>query len=298
MKHSIIDLIGNTPMLELKNTNIYLKVEGFNPTGSIKDRAAKQMILDAQNAGKLFPNSIIIEPTSGNTGIGLAAIGRALGYKVILTMPETMSLERRKILKYYGAEVVLTKGELGMEGAVLKARELAMTLPNTFMPSQFENESNPKAHYLTTGPEIWRDMEGKIDILITGVGTGGTLSGTGKYLKEKNPEIKVIAVEPMESPLLSKGSAGIHKIEGIGANFIPKILDRSLIDEVICVSSEDAISTAKKLAVESGIFAGISSGAALFAAKSLKSRKEYQNKRIVVILPDSADRYLSTDLFK
>ncbi|MDE6656397.1 MAG: cysteine synthase A [Anaeroplasmataceae bacterium] len=294
MKESILDMIGNTPILHIKNTNIYAKLECFNPTGSIKDRAARQMIIEAIKEGSLKPDSIIIEPTSGNTGIGLAAIGSALGYKVILTMPETMSEERRKLLKAYGATLVLTEGSKGMKGSIQKAKELAGEYPNAFIPSQFDNPNNPKAHYISTGPEIWQDMKGQIDILVAGIGTGGTLTGAGKFLKENNPNIKIVGVEPAASPILTKGYSGPHKIQGIGAGFIPSVLDSSFLDEVISVTDEEALDSSRDFVKSMGIFVGISSGAALFAARKLASR--YPDKKIVAIFPDSGDRYLSTEL--
>lgn len=296
MKESILELIGNTPMYHLKDTNIYVKLEYFNPTGSVKDRAAKQMIIDAQKKGLLKPGATIIEPTSGNTGIALAAIGQALEYKVILVMPETMSEERRKLMQGYGAQVILTEGNKGMAGSIEKAEELFRNTPNSFVPSQFENLSNPKAHYISTGPEIWKQMEEKIDIIVSGIGTGGTIMGAGQFLKEKNPQVLLVGVEPADSPVLTKGYAGKHGIQGIGAGFIPKILDVSILDEVIPVTLEDAISCARSFLKTEGIFVGISSGATLFAAKQLSNR--YKNKRIVAILPDSGDRYLSTKLME
>lgn len=296
MIKSILDLVGNTPMLHIQNTNLYAKLECFNPTGSIKDRAVKQMLLGAIENGTLKKNSILIEPTSGNTGIGLAAIGTFLGYKVILTMPETMSIERRKFLKVYGAEIVLTEGLKGMKGAIEKAIDLAQECPNAFILGQFENPDNLRAHYLTTGPEIWKQMDGQIDILVAGIGTGGTIMGTGKYLKEKNPNLKIIGVEPATSPILSKGYSGIHHIEGIGAGFIPSLLDISFIDEIITVSDEEAIAASQNFVHQEGIFVGISSGAALHAAKQISMK--YPDHKIVVILPDSGDRYFSTALVK
>lgn len=300
------ELVGKTPLLNLKKyakkhdlrAEILAKLEYFNPSGSVKDRVAKAMIEDAEAKGLLTHDSVIIEPTSGNTGIGLAAIGAAKGYKVILTMPETMSVERRNIIKAYGAEIVLTEGAKGMKGAIAKAEELAKTLPNAFIAGQFVNPANPKAHYLTTGPEIWNDTDGKVDILVAGVGTGGTLSGTGKYLKEKNPNIKVIAVEPETSPVLSKGVSGSHKIQGIGAGFVPDTLDTSVYDEIITVNNEVCFSTAKELGVTEGVLVGISSGAALWAATEVAKRAENAGKNIVVILPDGGDRYFSTPLFQ
>lgn len=300
------ELVGKTPLLNLKKyakkhdlrAEILAKLEYFNPSGSVKDRVAKAMIEDAEAKGLLTHDSVIIEPTSGNTGIGLAAIGAAKGYKVILTMPETMSVERRNIIKAYGAEIVLTEGAKGMKGAIAKAEELAKTLPNAFIAGQFVNPANPRAHYLTTGPEIWNDTDGKVDILVAGVGTGGTLSGTGKYLKEKNPNLKVIAVEPETSPVLSKGVSGSHKIQGIGAGFVPDTLDTSVYDEIITVNNEVCFSTAKELGVTEGVLVGISSGAALWAATEVAKRAENAGKNIVVILPDGGDRYFSTPLFQ
>lgn len=300
------ELVGKTPLLNLKKyakkhdlrAEILAKLEYFNPSGSVKDRVAKAMIEDAEAKGLLTHDSVIIEPTSGNTGIGLAAIGAAKGYKVILTMPETMSVERRNIIKAYGAEIVLTEGAKGMKGAIAKAEELAKTLPNAFIAGQFVNPANPRAHYLTTGPEIWNDTDGKVDILVAGVGTGGTLSGTGKYLKEKNLNIKVIAVEPETSPVLSKGVSGSHKIQGIGAGFVPDTLDTSVYDEIITVNNEVCFSTAKELGVTEGVLVGISSGAALWAATEVAKRAENAGKNIVVILPDGGDRYFSTPLFQ
>lgn len=300
------ELVGKTPLLNLKKyakkhdlrAEILAKLEYFNPSGSVKDRVAKAMIEDAEAKGLLTHDSVIIEPTSGNTGIGLAAIGAAKGYKVILTMPETMSVERRNIIKAYGAEIVLTEGAKGMKGAIAKAEELAKTLPNAFIAGQFVNPANPRAHYFTTGPEIWNDTDGKVDILVAGVGTGGTLSGTGKYLKEKNPNLKVIAVEPETSPVLSKGVSGPHKIQGIGAGFVPDTLDTSVYDEIITVNNEVCFSTAKELGVTEGVLVGISSGAALWAATEVAKRAENAGKNIVVILPDGGDRYFSTPLFQ
>lgn len=300
------ELVGKTPLLNLKKyakkhdlrAEILAKLEYFNPSGSVKDRVAKAMIEDAEAKGLLTHDSVIIEPTSGNTGIGLAAIGAAKGYKVILTMPETMSVERRNIIKAYGAEIVLTEGAKGMKGAIAKAEELAKTLPNAFIAGQFVNPANPRAHYLTTGPEIWNDTDGKVDILVAGVGTGGTLSGTGKYLKEKIPDLKVIAVEPETSPVLSKGVSGSHKIQGIGAGFVPDTLDTSVYDEIITVNNEVCFSTAKELGVTEGVLVGISSGAALWAATEVAKRAENAGKNIVVILPDGGDRYFSTPLFQ
>lgn len=294
MNKTILDLIGNTPILQIQNSNIYVKLECFNPTGSIKDRAAKQMILAAIQEGKLKTGSIIIEPTSGNTGIGLAAIGRALGYKVLLTMPDSMSEERRKLLRAYGAELILTDGKKGMRLAIEKAHALARDLPNAFLPSQFENTQNVLAHYKTTGPELWEQLEGKIDVLVAGIGSGGTITGTGKYLKEKNPKLRIVGVEPATSPVLTQGKAGMHHIEGIGAGFIPKILDTALLDEIITVTDQEALDSTKEFIRREGILVGISSGAALFAAKQLEKR--YPNKKIVAILPDAGNRYLSKGL--
>ncbi len=299
------ELIGNTPILELAhveknlnlNANILAKVEYFNPTGSVKDRIAKAMIEDAEKSGKLKSGSTIIEPTSGNTGIGIASVGTAKGYKVIIVMPETMSVERRQLIKAYGAEIVLTEGAKGMKGAIEKADALAIETGGVVM-GQFVNPANPKAHYDTTGPEIWNDTDGTVDIVVAGVGTGGTISGTGKYLKEKNSNVKIVAVEPESSPVLSKGVAGAHKIQGIGAGFVPETTDLSVIDEIITVSNEDAFATGKLIGKMEGILTGISAGAALFAAISLAKRKENFGKNIVVILPDSGDRYLSTPLFQ
>ncbi|MBO4941656.1 MAG: cysteine synthase A [Clostridia bacterium] len=302
---SVSDLIGTTPLLCLSrykdktglSTTILAKLEYFNPAGSSKDRIAKKMIEDAEEKGLLKPDSVIIEPTSGNTGIGLAAISASKGYKTIFTMPETMSIERQNLLKAYGAEIVLTDGKLGMSGAIQKATELAENTKNSFIPSQFENPSNPKAHYLSTGPEIWKDTDGKVDIFVAGVGTGGTISGTGKYLKEQNPDIKVVAVEPAGSPVLSKGTSGPHGLQGIGAGFVPKALDTSVIDEIITVTEDDAYQSSRLLAKAEGILVGISSGAALFAASEIAKRPENKGKTIVVLLPDTGERYMSTALF-
>lgn len=302
---NFLELIGNTPLLEVKNiekhlnleAKILVKLEYLNPAGSVKDRAARAMIEEAESCGLLKPGAVIIEPTSGNTGIGLAAISAVKGYRVILTMPDTMSVERRNILKAYGAEIILTEGAKGMNGAISKAEELAKEIPNSFIPGQFDNPANAKAHRETTGPEIWRDTDGKLDILIAGVGTGGTLTGTGGYLKEKNPEIKIVALEPMDSPVLSGGSAGAHKIQGIGAGFVPSVLDTQIYDEVYKADHEDAFWAAKLLAKKEGILVGISSGAALKGAIDLAKRPENKGKTIVAILPDSGDRYYSTPLF-
>ena len=302
--HSITDLIGSTPLLRLygpeENTNsatIYGKMECFNPAGSVKDRVAFAMIENAEKRGLLQKGAVIIEPTSGNTGIGLAAIAAAKGYRAILTMPETMSVERRNILKAYGAEIVLTEGSKGMKGAIAKAEELAKEIEGSFIPGQFDNPANPKVHYETTGPEIWRDTDGKVDAFVAGVGTGGTVTGTGKYLKEQNPAIKVVAVEPASSPVLSEGKAGAHKIQGIGAGFVPKVLDTAVYDEIITVENDDAFATSKELTKNEGILTGISSGAALYAALELAKRPEFEGKTIVALLPDSGDRYYSTPLF-
>ncbi len=302
---SVSELIGSTPLLCLSrykkktghSTTILAKLEYFNPAGSAKDRIAKKMIEDAEEVSLLKPDSVIIEPTSGNTGIGLAAVAASKGYKTIFTMPETMSIERQNLLKAYGAEIVLTDGKLGMSGAIQKAAELAEKTENSFIPSQFENPSNPKAHYLTTGPEIWNDTDGKIGIFVAGVGTGGTISGTGKYLKEQNPDIKVVAVEPAGSPVLSEGKSGPHGLQGIGAGFVPKALDTSVIDEIVTVAEADAYGASRTLAKTEGILVGISSGAALFAATEIANRPENKDKTIVVLLPDTGERYMSTSLF-
>ncbi len=301
----ITDLIGNTPLLALTNlkakeslkADIVAKLEYFNPAGSVKDRIAKSMIDDAEAKGLLKPGSVIVEPTSGNTGIGLASVAASRGYKVILTMPETMSVERRNLLKAYGAELVLTEGAKGMKGAIAKAEELVKETPGAFMPSQFENPANPEVHFKTTGPEIWADTDGKVDILVSGVGTGGTISGAGKFLKSKNPAIKVVAVEPADSPVLSQGKSGPHKIQGIGAGFVPNTLDTTVYDEIIPVANEDAFLTGRAIAFTEGVLVGISSGAALWAAIQLAKRPENEGKTIVAILPDTGERYLSTPLF-
>ena len=303
--NSVLDLVGGTPIMELHNYmknfdingRILAKLEYFNPAGSAKDRVAKQMITDAEASGKLKKGSTIIEPTSGNTGIGLASAAASLGYKCVLVMPDSMSVERINLLKAYGAEVVLSEGAKGMAGAVEKADELAKNIPGSFIAGQFENPSNPKAHYLTTGPEIWADTDGKIDIFVATVGTGGTLTGTAKYLKEKNPDIKIIAVEPASSPLLSAGKAGPHKIQGIGANFVPEILDTALYDEVLTVTDDDAYKAANAIAKLEGILVGISSGAAVSAAAQIGKRPENAGKNIVTVLPDSGDRYMSSGVF-
>lgn len=302
----VAELVGNTPLLEAvnieKKENLYgtilLKLEYLNPAGSVKDRAAKFMIEEAEKNGQLKEGSVIIEPTSGNTGIGLASIATVKGYKLILTMPETMSVERRNILKAYGAEIVLTEGAKGMSGAIEKAQELANEIPNSFIPSQFDNPANPYAHRVTTAPEIWDDTNGSIDYFVAGVGTGGTITGIGEYLKEKNPNIKIVAVEPLSSPVISKGEAGAHKIQGIGAGFIPKNLNKDILDEVITVSDDEAFSTAKLLAKCEGILVGISSGASLNVAIEIAKRPESKGKTIVALLPDSGDRYYSTPLFQ
>ncbi|MDE7234612.1 MAG: cysteine synthase A [Ruminiclostridium sp.] len=302
---SITELIGGTPLLELVNiekkealeAKILAKLELFNPGGSVKDRVAAAMIDDAEKRGVLKKNSVIIEPTSGNTGIGLASIAAAKGYRIIIVMPETMSIERQKLMKMYGAELVLTEGAKGMKGAIAKAEELAASIPDSFIPSQFSNPANPAAHEKTTGPEIWNDTDGTVDIFVAGVGTGGTVSGVGHYLKSKNPAVKVIAVEPAASPVLTKGTAGPHKIQGIGAGFVPKTLDQKIYDEVITVENEDAFTAGREIARTEGVTVGISAGAALFAAIQLAKRPENKGKKIVVLLPDTGERYISTDLF-
>ena len=301
----ITDLIGGTPLLELTNyekanelnAKIYAKLEYFNPAGSVKDRIAKAMLDDAEEKGLLKPGAVIIEPTSGNTGIGLASVAASRGYKVILTMPETMSVERRNLLKAYGAELVLTEGTKGMPGAIAKAKELAEQTPNSYIPSQFTNPANPAVHLKTTGPEIWADTDGKVDIFVAGVGTGGTLSGVGAYLKSQNPNVKVVAVEPATSPVLSGGKAGPHKIQGIGAGFVPDTLNTDIYDEILPVQNEDAVATGRALARSEGVLVGISSGAAVFAAAQLAKRPENAGKVIVALLPDTGERYLSTPMF-
>ena len=306
VKNSFLDLVGNTPIVRVNNlikkdelkADVLVKLEYFNPAGSVKDRIAKEMILEALEKGLINENTTLIEPTSGNTGIGLSAVATALNLKIIITMPETMSVERRNFMKAYGAELVLTPGSEGIKGAIAKAKELASQIENSFIPGQFENPANPTAHYKTTGPEIYEQTEGKVDIFVAGVGTGGTISGIGKYLKEKNPEVKVVAVEPASSPVLSTGKGGAHKIQGIGAGFVPETLDTKIYDEIITVENEDAFATGKEMAKTEGILVGISSGAALYAAKELAKREENAGKTIVVLLPDGGDRYLSTPLIQ
>lgn len=301
----VVDTIGNTPLVELKNlekefglkARIIAKVESFNPAGSVKDRIAKAMIEDAEAKGLINKDTVLVEPTSGNTGIGLSMVAASKGLRIILTMPETMSVERRNLLKAYGAELVLTDGAKGMKGAIAKAEELLKEIPNAFMPSQFTNPANPAIHYRTTGPEIFQDLDGQLDFFVAGVGTGGTISGTGKYLKEKKPDVKVVAVEPATSPVLSKGTPGPHKIQGIGAGFVPETLDTSIYDEIIPVNNEDAFATGKLSARKEGLLVGISSGAAIFAAITLAKRPENEGKTIVVLLPDTGERYLSTAMF-
>ena len=302
---SVLDLVGGTPLLEAKNlerelglkAKILMKLEYLNPAGSVKDRIARAMILDAREKGLLKEGATLIEPTSGNTGIGLASMAASLGYRLILTMPETMSVERRNILKAYGAEIVLTDGARGMTGAIEKAKELAQEISDSFIPGQFENPVNPKAHIETTGPEIWEDTKGKVDIFVAGVGTGGTITGVGTYLKEKNPNVKIVAMEPSDSPVLSGGEPGPHKLQGIGAGFIPQTLDTEIYDEILTIGSEEAFSGARQIAQKEGVLVGISSGAAFAAAVKLAKRPENEGKTIVVLLPDSGDRYYSTPLF-
>ncbi|MCI7401155.1 MAG: cysteine synthase A [Christensenella sp.] len=303
---SITELVGKTPLLEIVNyekknnlkAKIFAKLEYFNPAGSVKDRIAKAIIEDAEEKGLLKEGATIIEPTSGNTGIGLSAIATAKGYRMIVTMPDTMSVERRNLIKAYGAELVLTEGAKGMKGAIARAEELNQEIPGSIIAGQFVNPANPQAHFKTTGPEIWEDLDGNVDVFIAGVGTGGTVSGVGKYLKSKNPNVKIIAVEPAASPVLSKGVAGPHKIQGIGAGFVPKTLDTSIYDEVFAVENDDAFKTGKEFAKIEGVLVGISSGAALYAASQIAQRKENEGKNIVVLLPDTGDRYLSTPLFQ
>jgi cysteine synthase A len=303
---NLAELVGRTPLLEVVNysknkdlkANILAKLEYFNPAGSVKDRIAKAMIEDAENKGLLKPGSIIIEPTSGNTGIGIASVGTAKGYKVIIVMPETMSVERRSLIKAYGAEIVLTEGAKGMKGAIARADELASETPNSFIPGQFRNPANPEVHKNTTGPEIWEDTDGKVDIFVAGVGTGGTITGVGEYLKSKNPDVKIVAVEPADSPVLSEGKAGPHKIQGIGAGFVPDVLNTNIYDEIIKIKNEDAFAASRELSKSEGLLVGISSGAATFAATELAKRPENAGKTIVVLLPDTGERYLSTALFE
>ena len=302
---NLADLVGKTPLLEISNysngkdlkAKVVTKLEYFNPAGSVKDRIAKAMIEDAENKGLLKSDSVIIEPTSGNTGIGIASIGTAKGYKVIIVMPETMSVERRTLIKAYGAEIVLTEGAKGMKGAIAKAEELAAETPNSFIPGQFRNSANPEIHKNTTGPEIWEDTEGNVDIFVAGIGTGGTITGVGEFLKSKNPNVKIVAVEPADSPVLSEGKAGPHKIQGIGAGFVPDVLNTNIYDEVITVKNEEAFATARELSKSEGLLVGISSGAATFAATKLAKRPENAGKTIVVLLPDTGERYLSVGLF-
>lgn len=303
---SIEEMIGSTPLLELGNygkkyrlqATLLAKVEAMNPGGSAKDRVAKRMVEDAEKAGILKPGATLIEPTSGNTGVGLAVMAAARGYRAIIVMPDSMSMERRLLMTAFGAELVLTEGKKGMAGAIEKAEELAKEIPNSFIPGQFDNPSNPAAHYSSTGPEIYADTEGKVDIFVAGIGTGGTITGTGRYLKEKNPGVKIVGVEPASSPLLTKGIAGPHGLQGIGANFVPSILDRSVIDEILTVTDEQAYETGRELARTEGLLAGISAGAAVFAAAELAKRPENAGKNIVVLLPDTGDRYLSTEMFQ
>ena len=306
VKNSFLDLVGNTPLVRVNNlikkdelkADVLAKLEYFNPAGSVKDRIAKEMIQDALEKGLINENTTLIEPTSGNTGIGLSAVATSLNLKIIITMPETMSVERRNLMKAYGAELVLTPGSEGMKGAIAKAKELASQIENSFIPGQFENPANPQAHYKTTGPEIYSQTEGKVDIFVAGVGTGGTISGIGKYLKEQNPNVKVVAVEPASSPVLSTGKGGAHKIQGIGAGFVPDTLDTKIYDEIITVENEDAFASGKEVAKTEGILIGISSGAAIQAAKELAKREENKGKTLVVLLPDGGDRYLSTPLIQ
>ena len=303
---NLAELVGRTPLLEVSNyskgkdlkANILAKLEYFNPAGSVKDRIAKAMIEDGENKGLLKPGSVIIEPTSGNTGIGIASVGTAKGYKVIIVMPETMSVERRSLIKAYGAEIVLTEGAKGMKGAIAKADELAAETPNSFIPGQFKNPANPEIHKNTTGPEIWEDTDGKVDIFVAGIGTGGTITGVGEYLKSKNPNVKIVAVEPAGSPVLSEGKSGSHKIQGIGAGFVPDVLNTKIYDEIITIENEDAFATSRELSKSEGLLVGISSGAATFAATELAKRPENAGKTIVVLLPDTGERYLSTGLFE
>ena len=303
---NLAELVGRTPLLEVSKysenndlkANILAKLEYFNPAGSVKDRIAKAMIEDAENKGILKPGSVIIEPTSGNTGIGIASVGTAKGYKVIIVMPETMSVERRSLIKAYGAEIVLTEGAKGMKGAIAKADELSAETPNSFIPGQFKNPANPEVHKNTTGPEIWEDTDGKVDIFVAGIGTGGTITGVGEYLKSKNPNVKIVAVEPADSPVLSEGKAGPHKIQGIGAGFVPDVLNTNVYDEIITIKNEDAFATSRELSKSEGLLVGISSGAATFAATELAKRPENAGKTIVVLLPDTGERYLSVGLFE